>query len=128
MMRSRHLIFISAAFCALTSAAFADDNLSSALKMWQPADITTNDGKVTLILPQQNITELMYQSIIKSGVCTEVYLGNSAIIKGISGIAVLNEIGKQGYIFLGGINECEKMGKLAANDADAYLMGVTRPY
>ncbi|MFM5835756.1 hypothetical protein [Aeromonas caviae] len=115
------LLFFS--FCSQAGTA-----LNSALKPWSPSSITKKGEVLHISIPQANITDSMYKSIIKMGVCPVVWDGKTAEFDGVKEIALLNQYGKQGYVFENAAEACTEMGKLSGSASDTYLLSVTRLY
>lgn len=98
--------------------------LKKSLTPWQPISISNENSRLTIKLPQPQITNTMYKNIIPSGVCSVVWDG--ADLPDVKSVLVVNEFGKQGYIFEGGTPECKEMGELSGEQSSIYLLGKTR--
>lgn len=105
----------------------ADDALTVIkphLKTWQPDAVTLSDETLTIVLPQDRITEAMYAAVIGNGVCASVHLGEQRW-DGVGEVTLLNRHSKQGYVFEGGYPECEEMGELTRDKTELWLLGKT---
>ncbi len=95
------------------------------LKMWSPSKVEL-DGKVlTIVLPQDKVTDKIYTSIIQTGLCGSVYMGDKKW-NGIGDVVVLNQHEHQGWIFEGSYEDCEDLGKLSGKKFDQSLMSMSR--
>lgn len=93
------------------------------LKLWQPDKVELNEGVLSIVLPQDQITDKIFNSVLSSGVCGSLWV-NEKYWDGVTEIQVLNRHSKQGYIFEGGERECAEIGVLPK--ADDYILGKTR--
>ncbi|HEH9400698.1 TPA: hypothetical protein SIA35_002737 [Aeromonas sobria] len=110
-------------FCSQAGTA-----LNSALKLWAPSSITKKGDVLHISIPQAKITDSMYKMVIKTGVCPVVWDGKSDELDGVKEVALLNQYGKQGYVFENAAEACAEMGNLSGSASDTYLLGVTRLY
>lgn len=110
-------------FCSQAGTA-----LNAALKPWSPSSITKEGDVLHISIPQAKITDSMYKSVIKMGVCPIVWDGKTAEFDGVKEVALLNQYGKHGYVFENAVAACSELGKLSGVDSDTYLLSVTRLY
>lgn len=87
-----------------------------------------NNGNVLITTNEYRVTDTIYSAIINNGVCMPLWLGNSSSLDGVKSIMVLNKFKKQGYVFEGGADVCNKLGKLKSQQAKIYLMGNSHIY
>lgn len=73
--------------------------------MWNPTSVEVSGGQLTIILPQRRITEEIYYSLLTAGLCLGPLYGKS--LPGVSEVRVLNEFGRQGYVYEKGLEDCE---------------------
>lgn len=95
------------------------------LKMWQPTNVSQSDSTLTITLPQVRVAEPMYNSVLKNGVCTSIWIGDKRW-EGIEEINILNEYEAQGYIFEGGANECIELASKSGTSSEFFILGKTR--
>jgi len=113
----------------LSSVADADtqERLRVALDPWNPQEIRLEGDRLTVITRERRITDQVFRSLLSTGVCMPVFMGDSAsYLSGIEEIAVLNTFGRQGYVFSGGRSECQEIGGLPMNDLEMYVLSRTR--
>jgi len=107
--------------------AFANNQVSEireSLFMWQPIEISVNNGILSIISKERRVTDTIYNAMIRSGVCMgTIPFPNS--LKGIKEIRVLNKFGRQGYVFEGGKSECGDLVKMSGSDTDIFILGRT---
>ncbi|MDM5086246.1 hypothetical protein OB925_16270 [Aeromonas rivipollensis] len=102
--------------------------LDSALKPWSPTQIQRNGDALHIVLPQAKVTDGIYKSVVKMGLCPVVWEGKADDLKGVAEVALLNQFGKQGYVVEEVASTCTEMGKLTGAESDTYLLGKTRLY
>lgn len=102
--------------------------LNTSLKPWSPSSIKMEGDVLRISIPQAKITDSMYKMVIKTGLCPVVWDGKSSEFDGIKEVALLNQYGKQGYVFENAVDSCAEIGKLSGASSDTYLLGVTRLY
>lgn len=103
----------------ITSASASDiptglDDLL--IKPWNPTVKMMPNGIFQIYLNENKITYPMY-SAVAGAVCGSVYLelGN---LEGVKQVHVLNKVGAQGFVFNGGKEACNEIGKLVGSEAD----------
>ncbi|MFM4946163.1 hypothetical protein ACEUB1_03805 [Aeromonas dhakensis] len=102
--------------------------LDSALKPWSPTQIERDGDVLHIVLPQAKVTDGIYKSVVKMGLCPVVWEGKADDLKGVAEVALLNQFGKQGYVVEEISSTCTEMGKLTGAESDTYLLGKTRLY
>lgn len=98
-----------------------------AVTAWQPTSLTMQNGIVTVVTPQNRMTENIYKTVATS-VCGNSY-GNKTFWgkTPIKEIHVLNQFGTQGYIWENPKQTCQETAKLVnEKEVTAKLMGNTR--
>lgn len=98
---------------------------SRLLEMWSPASVAFESGTLTVVLPQDRITEQIYLSVIKFGLCLGPLQGVD--LQAIENIEVVNRHARQGYVYESGLADCVKFNDRAANDrtTDIEILGNT---
>lgn len=73
----------------LGSPAMADQQAVARdlLAMWQPQSVAIDGGVLTVVLPQNRISEEMYMAVLTSGLCLGFALDKP--LNGLSGVEVL---------------------------------------
>ncbi|MNV97095.1 hypothetical protein D3C71_1921770 [compost metagenome] len=98
------------------------------MKLWSPTQIERNGDVLHIVLPQAKVTDGIYKSVVKMGLCPVVWEGKADDLKGVAEVALLNQFGKQGYVVEEVASTCTEMGKLTGAESDTYLLGKTRLY
>ena len=123
-VRSRLVAAILVSFSIATPlhADIAAD-ASRLLEMWSPDSVTYESGTLTVVLPQDRITEQIYLSVIKFGLC----LGP---LQGVENIEIVNRHARQGYIYESGLADCARFNDRTASDrtTDIEILGITHWY
>lgn len=109
------------------SPAMASD-LTPSLKPFSPLAVTVTGNQLTIQLAQPAITDALYSTVLKNGVCDPVWSGNAKALDGITEVAIINQHAKQGFVFEGGAPECQALGELSGNASAAYVLGKTHLY
>lgn len=119
------------AIWSMTSLADADtqERLRVALDPWNPKEIRIESDRLTVITRERRVTDQVLRPIISTGICMPVFTGApDSYLVGIEEISVLNNAGRQGYVFSGGNSECKEIGALPMNDLETYILSRTRMY
>lgn len=124
-------IMCVACFAALCGPAvsMADSSVevAGAISAWSPNQVTEQGPRMTIVLDESLVTDMIYQSVITDGVCGLLWLkqAGSGYLEGIAEIAVVNRTQKQGFILEGGRAECDRLGALPGTTMKIELAGVT---
>lgn len=97
----------------------------ASLKPFQPKLTTLKDGQLTIVLPQKQITNEIYTTVISTAVCSSLWLRSEQSLDGVKSVYVLNEFAHQGYVFEGGKELCIKYGKLPQSENKIFLLSNT---
>lgn len=111
--------------------AMADvkSNAAQALEMWQPTSIKFSNGTLTVILPQQRITEDIYTAVLSNGLCLGTLYGKD--FSAVTELVVLNRHGTLGYVYERGGTDCEAIldeGQRQFKDLRIHILGATHWY
>lgn len=121
----------TATVLALTSTAVmampTQDDLAKAFEMMGPTHTVIEDDVLYVVLPQQRITDTIYQTTISFGACIAMAFGELDL-SGIDEIHVANQFGAQGYVYEGGEEGCERLNEMPASDSMVGLMGMSRTF
>ena len=126
--RCSSCLFIALFFvCTVTTSGIADPlkAVKDSLRPWQPQSVTMEKQTLKVITKEGRVTDTIFKSVIKFGVCAPVWMGNANALDGVSEILVLNKFERQGYVFEGGKNLCDEMGKLNSKEVETYMLGHT---
>lgn len=105
-------------------ASTAERQIKQSLEVWKPHEVRVAGEFLTVISKEHRITDQIYRAIIVSGLCMgNITRPNS--LDGISEIRILNQFGRQGYVFEGGKEECEEINNMPANETEIYVLGRT---
>jgi len=100
-----------------------EDTIKDYIQAWQPLGLNLNDGILVIPFNQSRITNKIYLSILRNGVCLSASLEKW---NGVKQIVITNKYAKQGFVFDGGYVECKKAVNLIGNKVDLYLLGRSR--
>ncbi|MBG13796.1 MAG: hypothetical protein CL553_11850 [Alcanivorax sp.] len=118
-------IFMMLSFWASMAAANStEDDATQSLEMWEPKEVRVDGDSLIIISKERRITDQIYRAMIVSGLCMGT-ISRPSSLDGISEIQVLNQFGRQGYVFEGGKGECEKINNMPANKTEMYVLGQT---
>lgn len=118
-------IFMMLSFWASMAAANStEDDATQSLEMWEPKEVRVDGDSLIIISKERRITDQIYRAMIVSGLCMGT-ISRPSSLDGISEIQVLNQFGRQGYVFEGGKGECEKINNMPANKTEMYVLGRT---
>ena len=103
-------------------------NARQLVEMWAPNSVTIQDGTLTIILPQDRITDQIYLSVIRFGLCMAPLQGLE--LQEVQNIEILNRHSAQGFVYERGISKCAEFNDRPANDrtTDIEIMGHTHWY
>ena len=123
------VVCAAAAACfAMSASADAVDDAREVLKSWAPTSIEEQEGTLTVILPQRQITPDIYSASILAGLCLAPIFDLE--LEGVREVEILNEFGAQGYVRESGIEGYEELNELRVDDSNRtlYLMAQTHIY
>lgn len=105
-------------------ASTVEEQAKKSLEMWEPNEVRVDGESLTVISKERRITDQIYRAMIVSGLCMgSIPRPNS--LDGVSGIRILNQFGRQGYIFEGGKEECDEINNMPSNKTEIYVLGRT---
>ena len=116
------LILVLGAPIAL--ASMVEEQAKQSLEMWEPNEVRVDGESLTVISKERRITDQIYRAMIVSGLCMGT-LPRPNSLDGVSEIRILNQFGRQGYVFEGGAKECEEINNMPANETEIYVLGRT---
>jgi len=95
------------------------------IKAWQPTKMELNNGNLVINFNQNRITNDIYMSILKTGICTSVYLDEQKW-SNVKTISIVNKTGSQGFVFDGNYETCAEAGTFQGMGGKFFLLGKTR--
>ena len=96
---------------------------------WRPISVSVENGVAKVILSQSRITDKVYLEALLSGICMMAVLYYKSKLEGITEIQILNQLGTQGYVFEGGLAECQVLNKLPIGaETEIEILGKTHLY
>jgi len=113
------LILVLSAPIALASTV--EEQAKKSLEMWEPNEVRVDGESLTVISKERRITDQIYRAMIVSGLCMGT-IPRPNSLDGISEISILNQFGRQGYVFEGGKEECEEINNMPANETEIYVL------
>lgn len=118
------LFVVLSFWVSMAAANSTEDHATKSLEMWEPKEVRVDGESLIIVSKERRITDQVYQAMIVSGLCMGTILRPSSL-DGISEIKVLNQFGRQGYVFEGGKVECEEINNMPANKTEMYVLGRT---
>lgn len=109
---------------SMAAANSTGDDASESLEMWEPKEVRVDGESLIIISKERRITDQIYRAMIVSGLCMGT-IPRPNSLDGISEIKVLNQFGRQGYVFEGGMEECEEINNMPGNETEMYVLGRT---
>jgi len=94
---------------------------------WAPTHLILEDGTLYVVIPQQRMTQRIYDAVVRTGVCRALVLDEVEVAT-IERIAVLNASANAGLVFDGGVAECEEMLRLDGQQSRRFLQELSGRY
>lgn len=108
----------------ITLASTVEEQAKQSLEMWEPNEVRVEGESLTVISKERRVTDQIYRAMIVSGLCMGT-LPRPNSLDGVTEIRILNQFGRQGYVFEGGKEECEEINDMPANETEVYVLGRT---
>lgn len=108
----------------IAHASTVEEQAKQSLEMWEPNEVRVDGESLTVISKERRITDQIYRAMIVSGLCMGT-IPRPNSLDGVSEIRILNQFGRQGYVFEGGKEECEEINNMPANETEIYVLGRT---
>jgi len=99
--------------------------MKTSLKPWQPQSTELSSGILSIVLPQDRITDDIFRAVIMSGICGSLFSSGKRW-EGVKEVQVINRHNRQGYIFEGGEHECVEIADMGNKAAVNYIFGKAR--
>ncbi|WP_205343128.1 hypothetical protein [Denitrificimonas caeni] len=123
-MKKISIVIVLSFWAQVVTANPIEGYAKQSLLMWDPVEIRVDGESLTIISKEGRITDQVYRAMIVNGLCMGTILSPSSLDE-ISEIKVLNQFGRQGYVFKGGKDECEEINNMPANKTEMYILGKT---
>jgi len=124
MMRKLAVALILVLGAPIALASTVEEQAKQSLEMWEPNEVRVDGESLTVISKERRITDQIYRAMLVSGLCMGT-LPRPNSLDGVSEIRILNQFGRQGYVFDGGAEECEEINNMPANETEIYVLGRT---
>ncbi len=123
-MKKIGLFVVLSLWASIAAANATEDHATQSLEMWEPKEVRVDGESLIIISKERRVTDQIYRAMIVSGLCMGT-IPRPSSLDGISEIKVLNQFGRQGYVFEGGKGECEEINNMPANKTEMYVLGRT---
>ena len=120
------LFVVFSTFCSLSVAENAPAGITDLFKDWSPIEVTQNGDVLSVVLPQQRITDVIFNSAITTGYCLHQFDGVD--VSEISEVQILNEFGQQGFVFESDATTCETAFNAPMAQAKIIISGNSRVF
>ena len=87
--------------------------LETKLYLWQPTQVSLDNGSLTIVLSERRITDTIYVAVI-TGICVGALNGRHLL--SMNEVILLNQSSDQGYVYEAGTEDCELLGYSAGSD------------
>lgn len=121
------LAVLALLFPVVALAGSQEVKIQKSLDVFQPKEVKVQDSVLTIILEELRVTDDIYKAVVAHGLCIGT-VSQPGSLEGISEVRVLNKFAYQGYVFDGGVMECEELLRIPQSKIDAYLYSRTRTH
>ncbi|HEY1843632.1 MAG TPA: hypothetical protein VGH05_02095 [Buttiauxella sp.] len=132
MLSLKSTTAVVAIFLSITAHAQTNNvkTLQKQLKLWQPIEITEKNNIATVILNENRITPDIYEAVITTGVCSDVWTKDvpNTYMKTTKELHVLNKHKAMGYVLEKPLATCDEMGKESPERAKVIMLSNTHLY
>lgn len=110
-----------------TAQANDASTLKNSLKQWQPIEVSKSGDTLTVILNESQITPAIYDSVISSGVCSDIWTKDvpAKYLQSVKELQILNKHKFKGYVLEQPLNTCNEMGKEQPERAKVIMLSHT---
>lgn len=126
---NRFVAFIAATVLGFGVAVHASAGELSlpTLAAWRPISVTKQDGALTVVLPEDQVTPEVYQNAV-GAICMALFT-DSTVLDGIQELRVLNRHSVRGFVAEGGKDLCLGLNDQPAGQSKSVtLLAVTHTY
>lgn len=124
MMKKLAVVLMLVLGAPIALANSVEEQAKQSLEMWEPNEVRVDGESLTVISKERRVTGQIYRAMIVSGLCMGT-IPRPNSLDGVSEIRILNQFGRQGYVFEGGKEECEEINNMPANETEIYVLGRT---
>lgn len=120
---------LAIALCILPAIVFASDveeGAKHSLDLWEPRGVQFQGEILTVISKERQVTDTIYHAMI-GGLCMGLIVRPKSL-NGVSEIRILNQFGRQGYVFEGGASECAEIVDMPISQTKIHVLGMTHLY
>lgn len=116
-------------FClGAAQQAQAEPLVIPTLSGWQPISVDKTDGIVTITLSQNQITDTIYNAVIRAGVCPSLFV-NEKLLDDVREMRVLNKHKFRGFVAEGGKALCDDLNAETSGQGKSFtLLAVTHTF
>ncbi|WP_249039993.1 hypothetical protein [Enterobacter roggenkampii] len=120
-------LLLSLALMSFTSQANDVATLKKSLKPWQPIEVSKSGDTLTVILNENQITPTIYDAVISSGVCSDIWTKSvpAKYLETVKELHVLNKHKFKGYVLEKPLATCNEMGKETDERAKVIMLSHT---
>ncbi|MGF6424444.1 hypothetical protein ABIE11_003980 [Lelliottia sp. 489] len=118
---------LALALTSYTAQANDTSTLKNSLKQWQPIEVSKSGDTLTVILNESQITPAIYDSVISSGVCPDIWTKDvpAKYLESVKELHILNKHKFKGYVLEQPLNTCNEMGKEQPERAKVIMLSHT---
>ena len=123
-MKFKYLVPIFFLLPTIVNAENQEAQIHKSLEMWQPKEVRVQSGVLSIISKERRITDTIYRAMITAGLCMGS-ISQPKSLEAISEIRILNQFGRQGYVFEGGNEECSEILNMTGSKTELYVLSRT---
>ena len=115
------------ALTSYTAQANDTSTLKKSLAQWQPIEVSKSGDTLTVVLNENQITPAIYDSVISSGVCSDIWIKSvpAKYLESVKELHILNKHKFKGYVLEQPLNTCNEMGKEQPENAKVIMLSRT---
>lgn len=102
--------------------------MGQSIKVFSPTSVSIENDKAQIVLNQNQITDTIYTSIVKSGLCAPLWIDGNHYLSPLSEVSILNKFKRQGYVLERPNKTCSEVGNSQGKQSSILLMGNTHLY
>lgn len=115
---------------SVTAQASNEAVLQKSLKPWNPLSIESSAGVVTLVMNEDSVTTQIFNSIIRMGVCSPLWLSpqKNTYLKNTKEVRVLNRYSHSGFVFENPRSSCNEAGQAKGDGSELIIASHTHAF
>ncbi|AID90815.1 hypothetical protein [Klebsiella michiganensis] len=115
---------------SVTAQASNEAVLQKSLKPWNPLSIESSAGVVTLVMNEDSVTTQIFNSIIRMGVCSPLWLNpqKNTYLKNTKEVRVLNRYSHSGFVFENPRSSCNEAGQAKGDGSELIIASHTHAF